>query len=200
MKIASGTLRGRGLESPKNADMRPTTEMCRQALFNICQHACEGAKFLDLFAGSGAIGIEALSRGARESTFVDSNTNCIKCIKANLTKLELTKSSKVIFGNVFDVLKRLGKQSAKYDIIYADPPYHDKHDKGPSLSLQVLLLLEQMAGAGHQLLVPHGLLFIEDAIEIDLKENPLTHFSLTSLRKLGKSVLHEFELSNSQNT
>ena len=76
MKVASGTLRGRKLDTPKSAAVRPTMEMCRQALFNICQNYCEGAHFLDLFAGSGAIGIEALSRGAASSTFVEKHVQC----------------------------------------------------------------------------------------------------------------------------
>lgn len=191
MKIATGFLKGRTLESPKNVDMRPTTEMCRQALFNICQHVCEGAQFLDLFAGSGAIGIEALSRGASSATFVDSHSSCIKCIKNNLTKLDLTKNSHVIHGDVFDVIKRLGKQGRTFDIIYIDPPYHDKHDKSQPLSVRVLQALELAALAGHLLLKPQGLLFIEDGIEMDIAGIPLSRFSLQGVRKLGRSVLHE---------
>lgn len=192
MKIATGILRGRGFDSPKNVDMRPTTEMCRQALFNICQHFVEGAKFLDLFAGSGAMGIEALSRGASGVTFVESNSNCIKCIKSNLEKLELKDVSKVIHADVFDTMKRLAKHSQQYDIIYADPPYHDKHDKSPSFSLKVLLTYEELARANHPLLAPEGLLFIEDGIEVDLANNPLSFLTLKSVRHLGKAVLHEF--------
>lgn len=191
MRIASGTLRGRGLESPKNVDMRPTTEKCRLALFNICQHICEGANFLDLFAGSGAMGIEALSRGANKATFVDSNVNCVKCIRNNLETLEL-KNEIIIHADVFSAMKRLGKQSQQFDIIYADPPYHEKHDPRPSFSLKVLQTYEELAAANHPLLTPQGLLFIEDAVEVDLVKNPLSFLSLLNVRNLGKSVLHEF--------
>lgn len=195
MKIATGALRGRSLETPKNADVRPTTEMCRQALFNICQHLIDDSAFLDLFAGSGAMGIEALSRGAKSSTFVDSNSNCIKCIKSNLEKLDLTKASRVIHGDVLDAIKRLGKQDRKYDIIYVDPPYHDKHDKTPPLSLRVVTTLDDLASENHNLLTPHGLLFVEDAIEIDVSQNPLRSLTLKGIRHLGRSVLHEFTLT-----
>ena len=151
----------------------------------------EGAKFLDLFAGSGAMGIEALSRGAAGATFVDSHANCIKCIKTNVEKLGLTMSVKIIHRDVFVAMRSLAKLGQQFDIIYADPPYHDLRDKNVSFSARVVMVYEELAKSGSQLLTPQGELFIEDAIELD-KNLPLAFLRRQNVRHLGKSVLHQY--------
>lgn len=117
MRVISGEHRGRVLDSPKH-DIRPTLDKVKQALFTRLQFEIGGKKVLDLFSGSGALGIEALSRGASEVVFVDKNLDSIKLTKQNLKKLGY--SGKVITGDALDVLKRLDET---FDIILLDPPY-----------------------------------------------------------------------------
>lgn len=117
MRVITGTARGRRLREPANMDIRPTTDQVKEALFNIIQFDVEGRRVLDLFAGTGQLGIEALSRGARSVTFVDENADAIKIIKENLEHCKM--SGEVVRGEATGFLKRCGK----YDIILIDPPY-----------------------------------------------------------------------------
>src|SRR5436305_1632219 len=103
MRIIAGTFKNRRLIAPKGDATRPTTEQLRESLFNICQHYLEGAHFLDLFAGSGAMGLEALSRGASYATFVDNNKESVGYIHANVEALKVGGHSKVICGDVFTI-------------------------------------------------------------------------------------------------
>ena len=93
MRIIAGEYRGRILKRPKGAEVRPTQDRVREAIFNIIRERVPGSKVLDLYSGSGAFGIEALSRGALLSVFVDNNINCIKTIKSNLSALGKTAQS-----------------------------------------------------------------------------------------------------------
>lgn len=117
MRVITGTARGRKLNEPKNMDIRPTTDKVKESIFNIVQFDIEGRKVLDLFAGTGQLGIEALSRGARSATFVDESTEALKIVRSNLDisglKGEVTRSDAVSF------LEHCGK----YDLIFLDPPY-----------------------------------------------------------------------------
>src|SRR5262249_40855980 len=110
MRIISGIYKNRILASPKGLTTRPTSEKLRGALFNICQSYVEGAVFLDLFAGSGAMGIEALSRGAASSTFIDDDRESIRCIKANLESFHIQAQAHVLKGDVFESVDKLIKQ------------------------------------------------------------------------------------------
>ena len=117
MRVISGTAGGINLKTPENYDIRPSTDMVKQALFNIIQFDIEGRRVLDLFAGTGQLGIECLSRGAREVVFCDKSREAIKIIKSNLraTGLEGT----VIQRDSIEFLKSCGR----FDIILIDPPY-----------------------------------------------------------------------------
>ena len=117
MRVITGMARGRKLREPANMDIRPTTDQVKEALFNIVQFDIEGRRVLDLFAGTGQLGIEALSRGARSATFVDESSEAIKIIKANLEHCRLT--GEVVRTDAIGFLKRCGK----YDLIILDPPY-----------------------------------------------------------------------------
>lgn len=117
MRVITGMARGRKLCEPANMDIRPTTDQVKEALFNIVQFDIEGRRVLDLFAGTGQLGIEALSRGARSATFVDESSEAIKIIKANLEHCRLT--GEVVRTDAIGFLKRCGK----YDLIILDPPY-----------------------------------------------------------------------------
>ena len=117
MRVITGTARGRRLKEPSNMDIRPTTDQVKEALFNIIQFDVEGRKVLDLFAGTGQLGIEALSRGAKSVTFVDESNDAIKIVRENLEHCKLTGD--VVRGDSIGYLSRCGK----FDLILLDPPY-----------------------------------------------------------------------------
>jgi 16S rRNA (guanine966-N2)-methyltransferase len=104
-------------------DTRPTTDRVKENLFNILSPYIEGSKVLDLFAGSGSLGIEALSRAAEFAVFCDQNEKSIEIIKSNLEHTKFTEKSQVILGEAQLILKKLSQQGEKFDIIFLDPPY-----------------------------------------------------------------------------
>lgn len=117
MRVITGTARGRRLKEPKNMDIRPTTDKVKESIFNIVQFDIEGRRVLDLFAGTGQLGIEALSRGAVSATFVDENNEAIRIVRENLAHCGL-------HGDVVraDAASYLGS-CGKFDLIFLDPPY-----------------------------------------------------------------------------
>ena len=121
MRIIAGTLRGRRLEPPQNLPVRPTTDMARESLFNILNNYVdyEECAVMDLFAGTGAVSLEFISRGAREVTAIDINMQCTDFIKQSTAKLGIGNLH-VVRADVFDLLKRANR---KFDIVFADPPY-----------------------------------------------------------------------------
>lgn len=140
MRVITGTARGRKLLAPEGLDTRPSSDMTKQAVFNILQNYVEGSVFLDLFAGSGQMGIEALSRGARSATFIDASPKAIAVIKENLKKCGMMDRARVAMMESAGFLQGSSQQ---FDLAFLDPPYQ----KG--LMEQVLPLLEpRMAPAG----------------------------------------------------
>lgn len=122
MRIITGEFKGRRIATPKTRSVRPTTNRVKESMFNIIEniHPCDGTTCLDLFAGGGNLGIEALSRGASHVTFVDSTRGCIATLKDNIALLDIASRSTVIYA---DVRRCLPKLHAQYDIIIIDPPY-----------------------------------------------------------------------------
>lgn len=121
MRVIAGSRRSIRLVTVKGDSVRPTTDRIKETLFNILQPDIPGARFLDLFSGSGAIGIEALSRGAREAVFVEQNTEALACIQANLKTTRFEKEALVKAGDVLTVLRTLRQEP--FDLIFMDPPY-----------------------------------------------------------------------------
>ncbi|MFC1621161.1 16S rRNA (guanine(966)-N(2))-methyltransferase RsmD [Candidatus Omnitrophota bacterium] len=119
MRIIAGKFKGRLIEMPKG--IRPTSDKVREALFEILKADIGGAAFLDLYCGSGAIGIEALSRGAKSVTFVDNNFKCIRVLKRNLMLAEVSPPPSICLK---DVLKGIKEIKGSFDIIFLDPPYY----------------------------------------------------------------------------
>ena len=117
MRVISGTVRGKRLKEPSNYDIRPTTDKVKESIFNIIQFDIEGRNVLDLFAGTGQLGIECLSRGAESVTFVDNSREAISIVKQNLKSCGL--DAKVIQDDSISYLSR----GNKFDIIILDPPY-----------------------------------------------------------------------------
>ena len=125
MRIITGCARGAKLETLEGLDTRPTAERVKEAIFSMIQFELEGRAVLDLFAGSGQMGLEALSRGAEKATFVDSNPEAVKIVKQNAKHTGLFERS-VVLNSDFRSYIRGNKGKAKYDIIFLDPPYEMK--------------------------------------------------------------------------
>ena len=180
MKIAGGNLKNHPLTTSRGTRTRPTSEKLRQTVFDICQNHINNADFLDLFAGSGAMGIEALSRGAGSATFIENNRLALKAINENLNRLNLWSRSKVISKDVVKSLKRLAGQS--FDLIYVDPPYEDDLYEDSLHSIDSNLLLRR-----------DGILFVEARV---LKKFNLKTLALKKTRKIGSTNLFEFILKS----
>ena len=120
MRVITGKARGVQLKTPEGMKTRPTTDRVKEALFSIIQFEIPGAKVLDLFGGTGQLGIEALSRGAASAVFVDAAEPACKLIRENLKRTKLDQQGRVIRGDYLDFLKRNREQ---FDIIFLDPPY-----------------------------------------------------------------------------
>ena len=125
MRVIAGKFRSRNLQSLPGNETRPTYDRLKETLFNVLQSAgvTEGASFLDLFAGTGAVGIEALSRGARRVVFVESNRKAVNLIRTNLTALAVGDEAEVIGEEVASALPQLMKTGEGFDIVFIDPPY-----------------------------------------------------------------------------
>ena len=123
MRVITGTAKGRALKAPKGLTTRPTTDRVKEALFNILGLKVRGAKFLDLFAGSGGIGIEALSRGAQRALFIEKDPKALEVIKANLALTGLGLNALVLTGDVYKNLDYIGQQGQKFEFVFMDPPY-----------------------------------------------------------------------------
>ena len=121
MRVISGSARGRRLKELQGMDTRPTTDKVKESLFNIIQFDLEGRKVLDLFGGTGQLGIEALSRGSAHCTFVEKRRDALALLKENLSITNLQNQARVVPG---DSLAFLSSCREKFDVILLDPPYH----------------------------------------------------------------------------
>lgn len=128
MRVIAGTRRSMPLKTPAGTDTRPTQDRTKETLFNVLQNDVYGSEFLDLFAGSGAIGIEALSRGAAHATMVENGRNAIACIKENLRFTRFIEDATLIEADVINALDRL-RVHADFDIIFMDPPYEGGYEE-----------------------------------------------------------------------
>jgi 16S rRNA (guanine966-N2)-methyltransferase len=127
MRIIAGTYRSRQLKSPKGLALRPTSDMLRETLFNILGPRVEGSRFLDLFAGTGAVGIEAVSRGASFVVFVENHAPASRLIKENLSLLGIESGARVISSDAVAAVAKLERDSAlAFDFVFLDPPYAEE--------------------------------------------------------------------------
>lgn len=180
LRIVGGQFRGRVLKSPKGDQTRPTTSMAREAIFNICQEWVHGARFLDLFAGSGAMGIEAISRGASFATFVEKDKLALQAIRENIALLQIESQTQLL---AIDAKIALPKLLSSYDLIYIDPPYEK----------EVADLLETTAAL--KLLAPQGLLFLEERFQTKAQPHVPTAFTLVQSRRYGIAHIHQYRWS-----
>lgn len=124
MRVISGKVRGLKLDTPKNEDVRPTTDRVKESLFNIINQYVMDSNVLDLFAGTGSLGIECLSRGALSATFVDVSKDSINIVKSNVKKSRFENESTILNIDFKSAIDRLKVQNKKFDIIFMDPPYY----------------------------------------------------------------------------
>ena len=123
MRVIAGAHRGRRLTGPQSDSLRPTSDRVREALFSILGTRIRGARVLDLYAGTGAVGIEALSRGAAHVTFVESSPAAQRVLQTNLDRCALDDKAQVRSCRVEQFLRRLAPDLAPFDVVFADPPY-----------------------------------------------------------------------------
>lgn len=136
MRVITGTARGRVLKTPDGLDVRPTVSKVKEGIFSALQFEIEGRRVLDLFAGSGQLGIESLSRGAKCATFVDSSAKSLSCINDNITACGLNANAKVVSS---DSIAFLSRCTDVFDIAFLDPPYkHGLIDKAMPLLENVM--------------------------------------------------------------
>ena len=136
MRVIAGKARSLQLMTPDGLDTRPTTDKIKETLFNILNPYILDADFLDLFAGSGAIGIEALSRGAKYSAFVENDKMAIDCIKANLRTTRLSEQGEIFALDAQKGIRALELKGKVFDLIFMDPPYDQLLEKEILLQLQ----------------------------------------------------------------
>jgi len=129
MRVIAGLFRSRQLKSLKGLTLRPTSDMLRETLFNVLGPRVDGSRFLDLFAGTGAIGIEAVSRGATFVAFVEHHSKTVRLIRENLASLEISEGVRLIPSDALTSIATLEKESAPpFDFIFLDPPYANQSE------------------------------------------------------------------------
>ena len=150
MRIIGGEYRGRSIKQPPFKTVRPTKDRIREAVFNMIAEKVPGARVMDLFAGSGAYGLESLSRGAIDSIFVDNDKRCVNIINENITLLEVETQAKTFTEDVFKIVELLGKNKERFDLIFSDPPFDQ------DMAKKTLITINQ-----YDILNRSGLLIIE---------------------------------------
>lgn len=179
MRVIAGSAKRLQLKTVDGMDTRPTTDRMKETLFNMIAHGLADSSFLDLFSGSGGIGIEALSRGVKEAVFVEQNKKATQCIKENLKFTKLEDRAEVLETDVFTALVRLEHQK-KFDYVFMDPPYNHFLERR---------VLEYLASS--DLLAENALIIVEASIETDFSYVNKIGFSIIK-EKLYKTNKHLF--------
>ncbi len=179
MRIISGTARGRRLKSLPGDDVRPTTDKVKEAIFSAIQFDIEGRRFLDLFAGSGQMGLEALSRGAESAVFVDSSAESVRICKENVISTGFSEQSKIIRN---DALTFLSLTNEVFDFAFLDPPYG-----GGLLEKALTKVCEKMSD--------YGTVICEHPSEVVLPEK-IGDFSVHKRYRYGKINVTTYKKDN----
>ena len=181
MRVIAGKARRLQLKTLPGDRTRPTTDRIKETLFNMISFGVEDSRFLDLYSGSGAIGIEALSRGARQAVFVENNRQALACIRENLAHTRLEKDGMIIGRDVLHAISLLHQQGLPFDYIFMDPPY------GRQMERDVLFSLKEHPSLFHE----NSLIIVESDLNTDylyLEELP---FSIVR-EKVYKTNKHTF--------
>jgi 16S rRNA (guanine(966)-N(2))-methyltransferase RsmD len=186
MRIIAGSLRSRTLVAPPGLATRPTSDRLRETLFNVLAPRIEGAAFLDLHAGSGAVGIEALSRGAATVTFVERAPAALKVLRANLARLGLAAGFRIHPGSVGAFLRHVAREH--YEVVFLDPPYDAAEEYAAALGL--------LGGAAAGLLAP-GALVIAEHRRKERLEDSYGSLKRTRLLEQGDAALSFYAVGSS---
>lgn len=178
MRIISGLARGTKLYTLEGTETRPTLDRVKEPLFSIIQNNIPNANVLDLFAGSGALGLESLSRGAKKAILCDKSYKAIAIIKQNVEKTRLIEKAEVIQGDYKKVLNNLTDGEQKFDIIFLDPPY--KQNIMPEIINKIIEL---------NLLAEDGIVVAETDQEQVVEEIKNTNMNINDIRKYGRVIL-----------
>ena len=182
MKVISGTLKGRKIEGYNLDGTRPTMDRVKESLFGMIQDNIKDSVVLDLFAGSGGLGIEAISNGAKSCYFIDHNNEVIKVLNKNIVNLNIKDKSKVILSDWKKFLNDSAKNNLKFDLIFVDPPYdYDVYEK----------ILDKVSTLN--LLNDNGLIILEHA-NLNLKET-YNNLTLHKSKKYGTKSVNIYKLS-----
>jgi 16S rRNA (guanine966-N2)-methyltransferase len=184
MRVIAGKYRSRLLKGPGKLRLRPTSDRLRETLFNILGPAVADSWFVDLYAGTGAIGIEAVSRGAREVIFVESHAVTANLIRANLESLKIRSGVEVIEAPAVRALERMAQRRLIADFVFLDPPYENR---------QELLEILDYLDVSH-LVAPRGLVIAEHLKRTDLPER-LERLERTRLVEQGDAALSFYRLA-----
>ncbi|MBR4341644.1 MAG: 16S rRNA (guanine(966)-N(2))-methyltransferase RsmD [Lachnospiraceae bacterium] len=176
MRVISGIAGRRKLVSPPGMDIRPTTDRIKETLFNILAPYIYDSDFLDLFAGSGGIGIEALSRGAGSAVFVDNSNTALNCVKKNLEITGLNSNAEVLRMDACAAVSRLYTMRKKFDIIFIDPPYKQEIEKN------VLFQLDK-----NRILKEDGMIIVEASSDTGFDYIEDTCFKISREKKYGSN-------------
>ena len=177
MRIITGSARGRRLIAPEGIDTRPTSDVTKEAVFSAIHFEVEGARMLDLFAGTGQMGLEAISRGAKSVTFVESGKASLAALRANILACGFTDQCKVMAMDAIGFLKLGG---GEYDVVFMDPPYNQ------GLAQAALpLVAQQMA--------PGGVILCEVDKQEKMPEEAGA-FRLQKSRRYGKSMIYTYRV------
>jgi 16S rRNA (guanine966-N2)-methyltransferase len=177
MRIISGELKSRKIQFPKNKLTRPMTDRSKETVFNILSTLVQGKHVLDLYAGSGSLGLEALSRGALDVTFVDQGDWAIKVIKQNLEDLKLARKATVIQGDVLRTIEKLRKSGQGYSLVFVDPPFNQ------GLVKKTLIKLDQSG-----IVQPFGQVVVGHTRQEELPTD-LNQLKLARTKKVGQACL-----------
>ena len=188
MRVIAGSHRGRRLSGPEGTALRPTSDMVRQAIFSILGTQVSGSRFLDLYAGTGAVGIEALSRGALAVTFVESDPKAVQLLQKNLQTCQLLDRAQVRLGQTGAFLDRKDWWGGPYDVLFADPPY---------AALDELDILIQACRPG--LLSECATVMIEQDSRTELSVS-IDHAALVRRYVYGDTAIYLYGLSASEST
>ncbi len=187
LRVITGKAKGHKLNTPKGLKTRPTADRVKESIFNILGHINDDSLVLDLFSGSGNIGIEFLSRGAKESYFIDKDTVSIKCIKQNLNNTKLLNQASVYKQNVNKAMNILGNRDIKFNYIFMDPPYNK------NLVIPTLQKIHE-----NQLLFDTGIIIIEHESTSSFPDCFFT-YSKIDMRKYGDTAITFYKKTNNRN-
>ena len=163
MRVIAGRFRSRTLVAPRGLDTRPTSDRLRETLFNVLAPRIDSAAFLDLYAGSGANGIEALSRGAEQIVFVEKSAPAVAAIRANLQALGIREGYQLETRSASKALKRLCEQDRRFDLVFLDPPY--------KAADEYALILDSLGGECKAVLQDDAAIIAEHHRKQPLEEN-----------------------------